>query len=170
MHWVPSRGVDSRVKFLDDANATHCTSFEHTPAPVLCRLYVSSFFAKLRAILGDETYSSSAFVSLQILIAFAPNPTYTFSSASVTRAVYQFRSKQERRARFEFIQHIRDLATKIARDVSTDLSLHYSILPVYEGRAMDPSILYFQKLTHTHTHTHTRSIILRTGKIHTVAF
>ena len=50
MHRVPSRGIDPRVKFLDDANATHCSSFEHTPAPVPCRLYASSSFAKLRAI------------------------------------------------------------------------------------------------------------------------
>ena len=134
MHRVPSRGVDPRVKFLDDANATHSGSFEHMPTPVLCRPYASSSFAKLnssdRISLADETYSSSAFVSLQILIAFAPNPTYTFSAASATRGVCRFRSKQARKARFEFIQHIRDLATKIARDVSTDLSLHYSILPV----------------------------------------
>ena len=60
----------------------------------------------------------------------APNPTYTFSAASTTRGVCRFLSKQARRARFEFIQHIRDLARKIARDVSTDLSLNYSILPV----------------------------------------
>ena len=50
MHRVPSRGIDSRVKFLDDANATHSGSFEHTPAPVLCRPYASPSFAKLRAI------------------------------------------------------------------------------------------------------------------------
>ena len=50
LHRVPSRGVDSRVKFLDDANATHSSSFEHTPAPVVCRPYASSSFAKLRAI------------------------------------------------------------------------------------------------------------------------
>ena len=50
MHRVPSRGIDTRVKFLDDANATHCSSFQHTPAPVLCRPYASSSFAKLRAI------------------------------------------------------------------------------------------------------------------------
>ena len=50
MHRVPSRGIDSRVKFLDDANATHCSSFEHTPAPVPCRSYASLSFAKLRAI------------------------------------------------------------------------------------------------------------------------
>ena len=30
-HRVPSRGIDPRVKFLDDANATHCSSFEHMP-------------------------------------------------------------------------------------------------------------------------------------------
>ena len=39
-----------RVKFLSDASATHSSSFEHTPTPVLCRLYASSSFAKLRAI------------------------------------------------------------------------------------------------------------------------
>ena len=39
-----------RVKFLDDASATHSSSFEHTPTPVLCRLYASSSFAKLLAI------------------------------------------------------------------------------------------------------------------------
>ena len=50
LHRVPSRGVDPRVKFLDDANATHSSSFEHTPAPVLCRPYASLSFAKLRAI------------------------------------------------------------------------------------------------------------------------
>ena len=50
MHQVPSRGVDPSVKFLDDANATHSSSFEHTPTPVLCRLYASPSFAKLRAI------------------------------------------------------------------------------------------------------------------------
>ena len=133
MHRVPFPGVDPRVKFLDDENATHSSSFEHTPTPVLCRLYATSSFAKLQAIeylFPDETYSSSAFISLQILIAFAPNPTYTFSAASATRGVCRFLSKQARRARFEFIQHIRDLASKIARDVSTDLSLHYSVLPV----------------------------------------
>ena len=70
MHRVSSRGIDPRVKFLDDANATHCSSFEHTPAPVPCRPYASSSFAKLRAIeyLFDETYSSIACVSLQILM------------------------------------------------------------------------------------------------------
>ena len=49
-HRVPSRGVDPRVKFLDDAHATHSGSFEHTPAPVPCRSYASPSFAKLRAI------------------------------------------------------------------------------------------------------------------------
>ena len=122
-----------RVKFLDDANATHSSSFEHTPTPVLCRLYASSSFASNRISLADETYCSSTFVSLQIPIAFAPNPTYTFSAASATRGVCRFLSKQARRARFEFIQHIRDLATKIARDVSTDLSLHYSLARTKDG-------------------------------------
>ena len=49
---------------------------------------------------------------------------------SAKRGVCRFLSKQARRAKFEFIQHIRDLATKIACDVSTNLSLHCSILPV----------------------------------------
>ena len=39
-----------RPTFLDDANATHCSSFEHTPPSVPCRLYASSSFAKLQAI------------------------------------------------------------------------------------------------------------------------
>ena len=96
MHQVPFRGVDPCVKFFDNANATHSRSFEHTPTPVLSRLYATSSFAKLQAIeyLADETYSSSAFVSLQILIAFVPNPTYTFSAASATRGVCRFLSKQ----------------------------------------------------------------------------
>ena len=50
VHQVPSRGVDPCVKFLDDANATHSSSLEHTPTPVLCRLYATSSFAKLEAI------------------------------------------------------------------------------------------------------------------------
>ena len=120
IHRVPSRGVDPRVKFLDDANATHSSSFEHTPTPVLCRLCIVVLrkASSNRISLADETYSSSAFVSLQILIAFALNPIYTFPAASVTRGVCRFLSKQARRARFEFIQCIRDPATKIARDVS----------------------------------------------------
>ena len=50
MHRVPFQGIDPHLKFLDDANATHSSLFEHTPTPVLCRLYASSSFAKLRAI------------------------------------------------------------------------------------------------------------------------
>ena len=47
---VPSRGTDPWVKFLDDANATPSSSFEHTPTPVLCRLYVLLPSATLPAI------------------------------------------------------------------------------------------------------------------------
>ena len=47
---VSSRGFDPCVKFVDDANATHSSLFEHTTTPVLCRLYVSLSFVKLRAI------------------------------------------------------------------------------------------------------------------------
>ena len=50
MHKVPSQGVDPSIKFLDDANATHSSSFQHTPTPVLCRLYATSSFPKLQAI------------------------------------------------------------------------------------------------------------------------
>ena len=113
---IPSRGVDPRVKCFDDADATHSSLFQHTPAPFVCRLYGSLSFAKLRAIkysLPMEHYSYSAFVSLQILIAFAPNPTYTFSAASATRRVCLFLSKQARRARFQFDHHIRDRATRL---------------------------------------------------------
>ena len=78
MHKVPSQGVDPSIKFLDDANATHSTSFQHTPTPVLCRLYAVVILPKAssnRISLADETYSSKTYVSLEILIAFAPNPT-----------------------------------------------------------------------------------------------
>ena len=50
MHKGPSQGVDPSIKFLDDANATHSSSFQHTPTPVLCRLYATSSFPKLPAI------------------------------------------------------------------------------------------------------------------------
>ena len=107
----------------------HSNTRPHQSCVDLC-IAVLSKASSDRISLADETYSSIACVSLQIQIAFAPNPTYTFSAASATREVCRFLSKQARTARFEFIQHIRDLSTKIARDVSTDLSLHYSILPV----------------------------------------
>ena len=82
MHQVNSRRVDPHIKFLDDANATPSSSFEHTPTPVLQRLYVSPSFAMLPAIKDflpiDLIYSSCACISLQILIAFPPNPIYMF--------------------------------------------------------------------------------------------
>ena len=137
MHRVPSRGVDLRVKFINEANDTHSSSFEHTLAPVPCRLYASPSFAKLQAIeylLPTKLTSSSAFVSLQILIAFAPNPTYTFSAASSTRGVCRFLSKQARRARFEFIQHIRDLARKM-HVTCPQTYLYTTVSCPYEGRA-----------------------------------
>ena len=98
MHQVPSRGANPSIKFPDDANATHSTLFKHTLTPVLYRLYVSLSFRKASSnqiFLADGTYSSSAFVSLQILIAFAPNPTYTFSVPSATQGVCQFLSKKK---------------------------------------------------------------------------
>ena len=145
LHRVPSRGVDPSVKFLDDANATHSSSFEHTPTPVLCGPYAPSSFAKLRVIeylLPTKlNYSSSACVSLQIPIAFGPNPTYRFSSLCATRGVCRFLLKQARRARFEFIQHIRDLATKM-HVTCPQTYLYTTVSCPYEGRAMDPSLIY----------------------------
>ncbi len=35
MRRISSRGVDSSVEFIDDANTTHSSLFEHTPTPVL---------------------------------------------------------------------------------------------------------------------------------------
>ena len=92
-----------------------------------------------RISLADETYSSSAFVSLQILIAFAPNPTYTFSAASATRGVCRFLSKQARRTRFEFIQDIRDLATKM-HVTCPQTYLYTTVSCPYEGRARYTSL------------------------------
>ena len=71
-----------------------------------------------------------------LFITFTCNPSWPeiknelMRGQSAKRGVCRFLSKQARRAKFEFIQHIRDLATKIACDVSTNLSLHCSILPV----------------------------------------
>ena len=69
-----------------------------------------------------------------LFITFTCNPSWPdiknelMRGQSAKRGVCRFLSKQARRAKFEFIQHIRDLATKIACDVSTNLSLHCSIL------------------------------------------
>ena len=93
-----------------------------------------------RISLADETYSSSAFVSLQILIAFEPNPTYTFSAASATRGVCRFLSKQARRTRFEFIQNIRDLATKM-HVTCPQTYLYTTVSCPYERRARYTSII-----------------------------
>ena len=73
VHGVPSQGVESRVKFLADVNTTPSSSFE---------LYALSSFAMLPAsvFLLIET----ACVCLQILIAIAPNQTYTFPPPSAT--------------------------------------------------------------------------------------
>ncbi len=63
------------------------------------------------------------------------NPTYTFSAASATRGVCRFLSKQARRARFEYIQHIRDLATKM-HVTCPQTYLYTTVSCPYEGRAM----------------------------------
>ena len=122
MYRVPSRGVDPSVRYLDDANATH----SRTQA-------LASRVWNVRVIVIRKVSSNripNAFVSLQILIAFAPNPIYTFSAASAIRGVCRFLSKQARRARFKFIEHIRDIATKIARNVIASSVRTLSILPV----------------------------------------
>ena len=84
-------------------------------------------------------------------------------AASAKRGVCRFLSKQARRAKFEFIQHIRDLATKIARDVSTDLSCTAVSCP-YEGRAMDPRY----KNYHSHSHQHVLHCLLCCYHIHSL--
>ena len=129
MHRVPCRGVNPRVTFLDDANDTHFSLFEHMPTPVLCRLYSSLFFAKPRAI---EYHCRRHLLFKRFRFHLNSDCICTESNLHVLCSKHYTGSvsKQARRARFEFIQHIRDLATKIARDVSTYLSLHYSILSV----------------------------------------
>ena len=133
MHLVLSRGVDPRLKFLDDANATHSSLFEHTPTPVPCRTYATSSFAKLRAIeyLSPTklNYSSIAFVSLQILIAFAPNPTYMFCSKRYTRSV-SISIETNAKSKIRIHSAHPGSRNKDSRDVFSDLTLHYSVLPV----------------------------------------
>ena len=144
MHRVSLSRGRPHVKFLDGANATHSSSFEHTPTPVLCGPYASSSFAKLRVIeyLLPTKLTLLALASLQIPIAFGPNPAYRFSSLSATRGVCQFLSKQARRARFEFIQHIRDLATKM-HVTCPQTYLYTTVSCPYEGRAMYTSIYIY---------------------------
>ena len=117
-----------RIKFLNDANATHFSSFKHTPTPVLHRLYVSLSIAKLQAIeyfLQSEPIRihSSAFISLQILIAFATNPTYAFSVPSDTRRVCRSLLKKCKEQDSNSFSTSRTSQTKIARDVSHTLRL-----------------------------------------------
>ena len=72
-----------RVIFLDNTNATTASLFEHTPTTAPCRLYVSSPSQHFqRSNISCRLYSASA--SLSILIAFVPNPTYTFPAPSTT--------------------------------------------------------------------------------------
>ena len=100
MHRVPSRGVDLRVKFLDDANATHSGSFEHTPTPVLCRLYASSSFAKLRAIeylLPTKlTLLALSFLSKFWLHLHRIQPTRFLQQALHAECVDFYRNKREK--------------------------------------------------------------------------
>ena len=99
MHRVPSRGIDPRVKFLDDANATHCSSFEQTPAPVPCRLYASSSFAKLRAI-EYLLPTKLTLLALSFLFKFRLHlhriqPTHFLQQALHGECVDFYRSKRE---------------------------------------------------------------------------
>ena len=116
----------------------HSNTRPHCPVWTVC-IVVLRKASSNRISFADETYSSSACVSLQILIAFGPNPTYRFSSLSATRGVCRFLSKQARKARFEFIQHIRDLATKMHL-TCPQTYLYTTVSCRYEGRAMYTSI------------------------------
>ena len=99
MHRVPSRGVNPHVKFLDDANATHSSSFEHTPTPALCRQYASSSFAKLRAIeyllLTKLTLLALSFLSKFWLHLHRIQPTRSLQQALHGELVDFDRNKRE---------------------------------------------------------------------------
>ena len=129
MHRVPSQGVDLRVKFLDDANATHSSSFEHTPTPVLCRLDASSSFAKLRAI-EYLLPTKLTLLALSFLFKFRLHlhriqPTRFLQQALHGECVDFYRNKREKQDSNSFSTSGTS-QQKIARDVSTDLC----ILPV----------------------------------------
>ena len=142
MHRVASRGVDPRVKFLDDANAIHSRSFEHTPTPLPCRPYASSSFAKLRAIesLADETYSSSAFVSLQIPIDLHRiQPTHFLQQALHGECVDCYRNKREEQDSNSFSTS----GTSQQRlHVTCPQTYLYTTVSCPYGRAMYTSLIY----------------------------
>ena len=98
--------------------SAHIPVYSNTrPHQAICVVVLSKASSN-QTFLADGTYSFIAFVPLQILIAFEPNSTYTFSVPSATRGVSQF-FRKKRENKFEFIQHILDLAIKIALDVFT---------------------------------------------------
>ncbi len=103
-HRVPFRGVDPRVKFLDDASATHSSLFEHTPTPVLCRLYASSPFAKLRAI-EYLLPTKLTLLALSFLFKFRLHlhriqPTHFLQQALHGACVDFYRNKREEQIRY----------------------------------------------------------------------
>ena len=143
-HPVPFRGVDPSVKFLDDANATHSSSFEHTPTSVLCRLYASTSFAKLRAI-EYLLPTKLTLLALSFLFKFRLHlhqiqPTQFLQQALHGECVDFYRNKREEQDSNSF----RTSGTSQQRLHVTcpQTYLYTTVSCPYEGRAMDPSTQY----------------------------
>ena len=115
------------------------THADTSPVYTVC-IVVLPEASRDRISLADETYSSSAFVSLQILIAFAPNPTYTFSAASATWGSVSISIKTSAKNKTRIFSEYPGPRNKDARDVSIDLTLQYL------ARTTDgPGILVYTK-------------------------
>ena len=147
MHRVPSRGVDPRVKFLDDANAAHSSSFEHTPTPVLCRLDASSSFAKLRTIeylLPTKlTLLALSFLSKFRLHLHQIQPTRFLQQALHGECVDFYRNKREEQDSNSFSTS--GTSQQKLHVTCPQTYLYTTVSCPYEGRAMDSSILHTRK-------------------------
>ena len=138
MHRVPSREVDPRLKFLDNAHATHSGSFEHTPAPVPCRPYASPSFAKLRAIEyllpTKPTLLSLAFLSKFLLHLHRIQPTRFLQQALHGECVDFYRNKREEQDSNSF--RISGTSQQRLHVTCPQTCLYTTVSCPYEGRAM----------------------------------
>ena len=166
MHKVPSQGIDPSIKFLDDANTTHSSSFQHTPTPVLCRLYATSSFPKLQAIeylLPTKlTLLALSFLSKFRLHLHQIQPTRFLQQALNGEYVDFYRNKREEQNSNSF-----------STSGTSQQTLHVTCLRTYhctavscpyEGRAMDPRYKYY----HSHSHPHVLHWLLCCYHIHSL--
>ena len=132
-----------RVKFLDDANATHSSSFEHTPTPVLCRLYALSSFAKIRAI---EYLLPTKLITLLVLSFLSKfrlhlhriQPTRFLQQGLHGKCVDFYRNKREEQDSNSFRTF--GISQQRLHVTCPQTYLYTTVSCPYEGRAVDSSI------------------------------